>query len=216
MRPARVRLAVAKNRWTWWVLGPVAAGIGYLSIKFGDAFLAAFGIWMLLLAALVNWPPRYSGRRSPGGVTIRFGLGRRLLFLAMVVPPFFLWPFIAFHAVGAEALMPWVITGVFFVLFLLVAWGMQTRFILGPSGIERVRLWRGTRFIAWASIVEVSTRTFRGARTIVVEGGHQRLDFPELVDGIGDLATQLLQRAPPEALWRNPRARERLEQLAQS
>lgn len=216
MPPARVRLVVARNRWVWWVLGPFAAGLGLLGWRFGEAFPAAIGVWMLLVGAVLNWPPRYMGSRGPGGVTLRAGLDRRLVTLAMIGPAVFLWPFVAFRAAGAESLVPWGVTGAVAVVFLVTAWGTRARFVLGPAGIEHVRPWpAGARFISWERIAEVRTWSWRGARGIVVESGDLRLHVPELVDGIGDLAVLLLERAPPDALWRNPRARERLEQLAQ-
>jgi hypothetical protein len=132
--------------------------------------------------------------------------------LVLVAPGCFLWPFIALHT---GAVMPWVLSGPALALFVAVAWGIQGSFPLGPGGIGHVSPWPGgTRFIAWDSIVEVSTWTWRGARSILVEGRGVKLRIPEAVDGIGDLATQLLQRAPPGALRPSSQPRERLEQLA--
>ncbi len=176
---------------------------------------AALLAWFALLMAAVRLPPRPRAPRVGGTAVLRASLVRRLATTLVIGPALALVAW-RVHADGAgpAARLLAALTVAVIALLLVSALRGHPGFRLRPEGLE-VRGRRGGGLLVWDRIRAVRVETYRRHAGLVLLGaeGSPSAGVSAWLDGVPELAAELLARAPAAALS-EPGVRTALEALA--
>lgn len=189
-------------------------GAGRADLAAG-ARAAALLAWFALLMAAIRLPPRPRAPRVGGAGVLRASLPRRLSTPLVIGPALALvaWRVHA-EGMGPAAKLVAALSAVAVAGLLLSALRGQPELLLRPEGLE-VRTRRGGGLLGWDRIRAVRVETFRRHAGLVVLGaeGSPSAGVSAWLDGVPELASELLARAPAAALS-GPGVRAALEALA--
>lgn len=177
---------------------------------------AALVAWFALLMAAIRLPPRPRAPRVGGTALLRASLPRRLSTPLVIGPALVLvaWRVHADGAGPAAKLLAAALSAAAVAWLLVSALRGHPELLLRPDGVE-IHARGGGGLLRWDQIRAVRVETYRRHAGLVLLGaeGSPSAGVSAWLDGVPELASELLARAPATAID-DPDVRAALEALA--